>query len=350
MQFSDLTSYQFTLPKELLRTKGVEPRDSARLFVYDTKTNTVTHAIFRDLPKFLPKDTLLIFNETRVLPARLILHKKTGGKVEIFVLMNEWQGDVNHVPFKTNRKLLPQEELLHNDRPVLQVESKEGQIFYGSFLPQDTALEEFLEENGQTPIPPYLKANDETETRRRERYQTVFAKQGASVAAPTASLHFTDKLLQKLEEKGVEKATLSLEVGLGTFAPLSDENFTSKKLHTEYVTFTDSFLNKLQESRKSNTTIIPVGTTALRALETALQKDITYACTVPTDIFIYPGVPIQGAGGLITNFHTPGSSLMLLVDALLQQKMAKRGIMSLYEEAIKEKYSFYSFGDSMLIL
>jgi S-adenosylmethionine:tRNA ribosyltransferase-isomerase len=264
--------------------------------------------------------------------------------------MNEWQGDVNHVPFKTNRKLLPKEKLLWNGEPILELQDQEEQIFHGKFLLKNTTLEEFLYKNGQTPIPPYLKANNETEARRRERYQTVFAKQGASVAAPTASLHFTDKLLQKLEEKGVEKTTLSLEVGLGTFAPLSEQNFATKKLHTEYVTFTDNFLNKLQESRKNNTTIIPVGTTALRALEMALQKDITHACTIPTDIFIYPGVPIQGAGGLITNFHTSGSSLMLLVDALLQQKMAKRGIMSLYDEAIQEGYSFYSFGDSMLIL
>lgn len=347
MKLQDLEQYDFALPKNLLRTEGVEPRDSAKLFVYDTETDTVTHDIFRNIGKYLPKDATLVFNETRVLPARLWLTKETGGKIEVFVLVNEWQEDSNKIPVRVDRKLEIGKKLFCGEDVIFTVEDQEEGIFFLSMNDsKERSLENILLEYGSTPIPPYLKANIQTEDELRKRYQTIFAKVGTSVAAPTASLHFTETLLQNLEKEGIQKTFLSLEVGLGTFASLTQENFDSHKLHTEYVTYSEEFLATLGAS----SCCIPVGTTSLRALETVFRDTITSAGTYATDIFITPGFTFQKTKGLITNFHTPQSSLMLLVQALLQHKGAKRGIQELYQEAIDKEYAFYSFGDSMLIV
>ncbi len=347
MNIGDLERYNFTLPENLLRTEGVEPRDSAKLFVYDTTTNKVTHDIFRNIGKYLPANTMLVFNETKVLPARLWLTKETGGKIEVFVLINEWQGDTENIPVRVDRKLEVGQKLFCGEEIVFTTENQDEGIFFLSLKDiQNRTLEEILLAYGQTPIPPYLKGNTQSEDELRARYQTVFAKEGASVAAPTASLHFTDTLLEQLKEAGIQKTSLSLEVGLGTFAPLTQENFDSGKLHTEYVTYSQAFLNDIQKA----TTLIPVGTTSLRALESLEIKNITKPGTYATDIFITPGFHFQKAQGLITNFHTPKSSLMLLVDGFLTHKGAKRGIVNLYQEARENDYAFYSFGDSMLIL
>lgn len=347
MHVQDLLHYDFTLPESLLRTEGVEPRDSAKLFVYDTATDTITHDIFRNIGKYLPSESTLIFNETKVLPARLWLTKETGGKIEVFVLVNEWQGDMKNIPVRVDRKIEVGNKLFCGEEIVFTVRNQNEGVFFLVFEDKkQRSLEEVLLEHGNTPIPPYLKANSQSEDELRERYQTVFAKAGASVAAPTASLHFTDTLLNQLEARGIQKLSLSLEVGLGTFAPLTEENFISNTLHTEYVTYSQDFL----ESIKRATFPIAVGTTSLRALESVYQQDITEPGTYPTNIFITPGFEFQKAQGLITNFHTPKSSLMLLVDAFLVHKKAKRRILELYKQAIKEEYAFYSFGDSMLVL
>ena len=343
----DLEKYNFTLPEHLIRTEGVEPRDSAKLLVYDTTTNTLTHDSFRNLGRYLPKGATLIFNETKVLPARLWLTKETGGKIEVFVLINEWQGDIRHIPVRVDRRLEPGKKLFCGQEHIFTVVSQEEELFFLALEdPHGRSLEEILLTFGSTPIPPYLKGNRQKESALRERYQTVFAKKGSSVAAPTASLHFTEELLERLREEGVEQAQLSLEVGLGTFAPLSEENFLTGKLHTEYVTYPKSFLHALQKASVK----IPVGTTSLRGLETLAQQGITEPGTYATDLFITPGFPFRNTDALITNFHTPKSSLMLLVDAFLQHKKANRSIMDLYQEAIDQEYAFYSFGDSMLIL
>lgn len=347
MQIEDLEKYQFVLPEKLLRNTGIEPRDSAKLFVYDTATDTITHDIFRNIGNYLPKESTLIFNDTRVLPARLWLKKETGGKIEAFVLINEWQGDYSKIPVRVDRKLKIGAQLFCGENISFQVEDQEESRFYLKLKDgSGKTLEEILLTHGSTPIPPYLKENTQKEPELRKRYQTVFAKAGTSVAAPTASLHFTESLLNELESQGIKKTSLSLEVGLGTFAPLTSQNFKDNRLHTEYVSYSESLLETLQKS----SFFIPVGTTSLRALETIPLKHIIKPGSYATDIFITPGFPFQKANGLITNFHTPGSSLMLLVDAFLQHKKAKRGIMELYTEAIRQGYAFYSFGDSMLIL
>jgi S-adenosylmethionine:tRNA ribosyltransferase-isomerase len=358
MQLGDLDQYDFNLPKELLRSEGVEPRDSARLFVYDTKTNTVHHDIFRNLGRYLPKEATLVFNKTRVLPARMWMQKNTGparnniqrvlggGRIEVFVLVNEWQGNKSRIPVKVDRKIAVGEILSVQGRVLFVVEEQTEDIFWVRLLEPQQSLEQILYQYGSTPIPPYLKENNQTEADLRDRYQTVFAESGASVAAPTASLHFTKELICDLQKNDVKIACLSLEVGLGTFAPLSQENFSNNTLHTEYVTVDQKILEVLKQENP----LIPVGTTALRAIESIAMKGIQKPGTFATNIFITPGYQFTYPAGLVTNFHTPKSSLMLLVDAFLGHKGAERGIMSLYQEALEERYTFYSFGDSMLIL
>lgn len=347
MSLHDLERYDFTLPEHLLRTEGVEPRDTAKLFVYNTATDTITHDIFRNISTYLPPTSTLIFNETSVLPARLWLTKETGGKIEVFVLINEWGGNTHTIPVRVDRKLETGKKLFCGEDIIFTVEEQKEGIFLLSLQDkQKRSLEEILLTFGSTPIPPYLKANTQTETELRKRYQTVFAKTGSSVAAPTASLHFTKDLLTRLQEAGIGRAYLSLEVGLGTFAPLTEANFLAQKLHTEYVTYSPVLLDALKKASFK----IPVGTTSLRALETLAQQNITEPGTYATDIFITPGFSFHNTDALITNFHTPKSSLMLLVDAFLQHKKSKRGVVDLYQEAIANQYSFYSFGDSMLIL
>lgn len=347
MKLADLALYDFDLPPQLLRSTGVEPRDSAKLFVYDTTTDTVTHDIFKNIGKYLPPESTLIFNNTKVLPARLWLTKETGGKIETFILINEWTGDSEKIPARVDRRLSVGNILSCGEDITFTVASQEEGIFFLRLHDaKQRSLEEILLEYGNTPIPPYLKHNTQTESELRKRYQTVFAHKGASVAAPTASLHFTEELLKHLEVSGIRKATVSLEVGLGTFAPLTEENFEKNTLHKEYVTYSQEFLKTIQSAPQR----IPVGTTSLRALESIALKRIVASGTYETDIFITPGFIFQKTSGLITNFHTPKSSLMLLVDAFLTHKKAKRGIVDLYQEAIRHEYAFYSFGDSMLIL
>lgn len=347
MNLSDLQRYNFSLAPNLIRTTGIEPRDSARLFVYDTATDTISHDIFRNIGTYLPAHTTLVFNETKVLPARLWLQKETGGKIEVFFLVNEWQRDAQHIPVRVDRKIEVGNKLTCGEDIIFTVESQQDSIFFLSLTGvQGRSLESILLEYGNTPIPPYLKGNTQSEEELRKRYQAVFAKGGSSVAAPTASLHFTKKLIIDLQKHGIETANLSLEVGLGTFAPLTQENFDAGKLHIEYVTYSQEFLETLEQAPF----LVPVGTTSLRALETIAHQNITRAGTYATDLFITPGFAFQNTKGLITNFHTPKSSLMLLVDAFLQHKGSKRSIMALYEEAKEKGYAFYSFGDSMLIL
>lgn len=354
MNLEDLEKFNFTLPEELIRKKGVEPRDSARLFVYDTKSNTITHSTFRDLATFLPEKSLLVLNDTRVIPARLWLTKETGGKIEVFVLMNELES-TERIPVLVDRKTIPGAKLYFNEDKSLYFEVKEQveNRFFVQLMGTEETLQDILLQYGQTPLPHYLEGEATPESTLRERYQTIFAKNVAenfSVAAPTASLHFTDAVFKGLADKSIEKATLTLDVGLGTFAPLKDEHFAKNTLHQEKVSIGQGALSNLQDAKKNKRPIIAIGTTVTRSLESLAMKDITEPSSFTTDIFITPGYHFQNSDILITNFHLPKSSLMLLVEAFLQDKKAKRGVVDLYHEAIKEGYSFYSFGDSMLIL
>ncbi|NTW15100.1 MAG: tRNA preQ1(34) S-adenosylmethionine ribosyltransferase-isomerase QueA [Candidatus Moranbacteria bacterium] len=355
MDLSDLESYDYKLPEELIRKRGVEPRDSARLFVYDTAENLVVHDTFANLSDHLPKGSLLVLNETRVVPARLVLRKETGGKIEVFVLANEIRNGEDTVPVLVDRKCVPGMRLSFPDGSYFEVVSQRENRFFVRPV-SEMALGELLDRYGSTPIPHYLENGNEAdeEMALRSRYQTVFANAGASVAAPTASLHFTEKVFDRLREKGAGAVRIGLDVGLGTFSPLRWEHFETGRLHREHVTVSAEAATRLSEAKRKGNAIVAVGTTALRTLETVVQTDESgvarfAAYEGETDIFIRPPHVFLSADMLITNFHLPKSSLMLLVEAFLRDKGADRSLVSLYEEAIRESYSFYSFGDSMLI-
>lgn len=376
----DLEKYNYTLPGKLIRKQGIEPRDSARLFVYDTKTDTVTHAMFRDLPKFLPAQSVMVLNNTKVVPARLFLKKETGGKIEVFVLANEIHFESHaqdvEIPVLVDRKCLVGWKLYFSDGHYFEVVRQEANKFFVKLFSRASSLTAtpegkgldvlyaLLEQHGETPIPHYLEdakaqprvgkegtlLSNENEMILRKRYQTIFAQDGASVAAPTASLHFTEQVFLNLHEKGIEFAEVTLDVGLGTFAPLKEEHFQSGKLHSEKITVSEDVAEVINNAKGDGHQVVAVGTTAMRTLESCAFRKRVAAAEKDTDIFIYPPYQFQIADILLTNFHVPKSSLMLLVEAFLADKKAKRTIMDLYAIAIKKEYAFYSFGDSMLIL
>jgi S-adenosylmethionine:tRNA ribosyltransferase-isomerase len=348
----DLDQYNYDLPQELLPNRPVEPRDSSRLFVFDTKSNKFTFDVFRNLGNYLPKKSLLVFNETRVLPARIIVAKETGGKAELLLLLNEPQAD-GLIKAISDRKINVGSSLSLPDGEKFQVLRQDGQFF---FLKTNFPAEELtavLDQQGITPVPKYISLDQLPEDQLRQRYQSVFAKNSASVAAPTASLHFTDELISKLSQSGIENVRLSLHVGLGTFAPLKAENFNENRLHEETFEIPAETSAKLAWAKNSQYKIVAVGSTVVRTLETSADKilaDSGQEISGKTSIFIHPPYEFKIADILITNFHLPKSSLMCMVDAFLQSKKSQKTIVDLYKIAIEKRFRFYSFGDSMLIL
>ncbi|MDD2766503.1 MAG: tRNA preQ1(34) S-adenosylmethionine ribosyltransferase-isomerase QueA [Candidatus Moranbacteria bacterium] len=350
MKMIDLKKYDYTLPDYLIRKQGIEPRDSARLFVYDTKTDAITFDTFRHIAKYLPRQSLVMLNNTTVLPARLWLKKETGGKIEVFVLANEIE-DEKCIPVLVDRKTEKGQKLFFTNGDFLEVIDQKENLFFVRLVSQENiSLQILLETYGETPLPHYLEGANISEDVLRKRYQTVFARDGASVAAPTASLHFTDEVFQSLEEKNIETDFLTLNVGLGTFAPLADENFITKKLHTEFINISLETAQHIDAAMDEKKNIIAVGTTALRTLESSMCDQRILPQNGKTEIFIYPPYEFRVVDILVTNFHLPKTSLMLLVDAFLQDKKAKKSIVELYQIAIANEFTFYSFGDSMLIL
>ena len=349
MRYEDLEKYDYVLPPELIRKEGVEPRDSARLFVYDTRTDELRHGFFYELAAYLPEKSLMVLNETRVVPARLWLRKETGGRIEVFVLANEWGGK-GEIPLLVDRKCAPGMRLSFADGSFFEIVRQEENRFFAR-LESGKSLDTLLDTYGETPIPHYLEGAEKgNEQELRQRYQTVFAKTGASVAAPTASLHFTDRVFDSIDRKDIDIVKVTLDVGQGTFAPLREENFRTKTLHRERIDVSLETARRLDAAKRDGRPIAAVGTTALRTLESVSGIDGFRAYSGPTDIFIFPPHVFRSADILVTNFHLPKTSLMLLVDAFLEYKGSKRRILDLYEEAIRERYAFYSFGDSMLIL
>lgn len=345
-----LSDYNYRLPKKLIAQKPASPRDSARLFVYDSKTDSVAFDTFQNIGKYLPRPTLLVFNDTKVVSARLWLTKETGGKIEVLLMMNEYRPGDSLVKGIVDRKILPGTTLFFRSGAELKVVKQEEQFFFFQPSVEMAILWNLLEKEGRTPIPPYIKNCKLSEHALREKYQSVLARERASVAAPTASLHFTKQLISRLSRREIAHAEITLHVGLGTFAPIDEKNVAEKKLFTEYFEVAPKSAEMINHAKASGVPIIPVGTTAMRALESAAQKNTVLPGKDATNIFIYPPYEFTIADGLITNFHVPKSSLMLLVDAFLKHKKAKRGIVALYDIAIREKFCFYSFGDGMLIL
>ena len=339
MELSDLNYY---LPEELIAQTPIEKRDESRLMVLDKNTGEIEHKIFRDIIDYLQPGDCLVRNNTKVIPARLYGKKETGANVE-FVLLKNLEGDIWEAMVRPGNKLHSGAKVIFGDGllraeilETLQDGTRKVKFEY------DGIFNEILDKIGLMPLPPYihesLKDND--------RYQTVYAKYEGSAAAPTAGLHFTDELLKKIEEKGISIANVTLHVGIGTFRPVKEKNIEDHQMHTEHYYIKQEDADKINKAKLSGHRVIAVGTTSCRTIETiADEKGLVKACEGDTGIYIYPGYKFKCLDALITNFHLPESTLVMLVSALA----GRENILNAYNEAVKEKYKFFSFGDAMFI-
>ncbi|WP_054859182.1 tRNA preQ1(34) S-adenosylmethionine ribosyltransferase-isomerase QueA [Gracilibacillus sp. JCM 18860] len=341
-----IDDFDFELPEKLIAQTPLKDRSSSRLMVLNREMRTISHHHFYDVLDFLEKGDCLVLNDTKVLPARLFGTKKdTGAKVEV-LLLTQMEQDDWEVLVKPARKIQIGTEISFGDGKLraICVDTKEhgGRIL--RFRYQGIFYEVLDELGGEMPLPPYIKEQLEE----KDRYQTVFAREQGSAAAPTAGLHFTDELLEEIKQKGVEIAFITLHVGLGTFRPVSVEDVTTHEMHAEFYQMTSETAEQLNKVKKRGGRIISVGTTSTRTLET-IARDTGGNFEERngwTDIFIYPPYQFQAIDGLITNFHLPKSTLIMLVSALADREF----ILEAYNQAVKEKYRFFSFGDAMLII
>ena len=334
--------FWYDLPEELIAQTPLLKRDTSRLMVLDKNTGEVTHKYFYDILEYLHPGDCLVMNDSRVLPARLLGHRPTGGAVELLLLRD--LGDKRwECLAKPGRKLLEGQQVVFGNGELTAVVRKvcdDGnrivEFFYeGIFL-------EVLERLGKMPLPPYIKA----ELQDQERYQTVYSKEVGSAAAPTAGLHFTEELLEKIRQKGIKTAFVTLHVGLGTFRPVKVEDVHSHHMHSELCMLGEETAKILNETKASGGRIICVGTTSCRTLESLVNEDGTFEPKSRwTDIFIYPGYTFKAMNALITNFHLPESTLVMLVSAFA----GRENVLNAYTKAVAEKYRFFSFGDAMFI-
>lgn len=335
--------FNYNLPEELIAQTPLEKRDSSRLLVLDKKTGRVEHKTFTNIIDYLEPGDTLVLNDTKVLPARLIGQKEeTNAVIEILLLKNIKEDDWECLVKPARRIKVGTIVSFGNGKLKAQcIKEKEDGIRHFKLLYTGILLE-ILEELGTMPLPPYIheKLKDQS------RYQTVYAKEVGSAAAPTAGLHFTNELLRKIESKGVNVAYVTLHVGLGTFRPVSVETIEDHEMHSEYYSMTEEVAKLLNETKKQKKKIIAVGTTTTRTLETIATKYNEFtSCSGWTNIFIYPGYKFKAIDSLSTNFHLPKSTLVMLVSALA----GREHILNAYNEAVKEGYRFFSFGDAMFI-
>lgn len=337
-----LSEFDYYLPDELIAQTPIEKRDQSRLMVLDKNTGKIEHKVFKDIIDYLEPGDCLVRNNTKVIPARLYGKKETGANVE-FVLLKNIEGDIWEAMVRPGNKLHVGAKVIFGDG-LLKAEILES-------LPDGTRkvkfsyngiFNEILDQIGLMPLPPYihesLKDND--------RYQTVYAKFNGSAAAPTAGLHFTEDLLKKIEEKGVDIANVTLHVGIGTFRPVKEENIEDHHMHTEHYYIKQEDADKINKAKQNKKRVIAVGTTSCRTIETiADEKGFVKPCEGDTGIYIYPGYKFKCLDALITNFHLPESTLLMLVSALA----GRENILNAYNTAVKEKYRFFSFGDAMFI-
>lgn len=362
-----LSEYDYNLPEELIAQLPADKRDNSRMMVLNRKDRTISHKHFYDIVDLIDKNTLLVMNNTKVLPARLIGYKDTGAKIEVFLLKQAETQSLEEnmqnpmcrvkqlclwdVLIKPSKRVKPgtiikiSEEL--SAKAIKRLEEN-GEWLVELLFEGDNVLD-VLHRNGQIPLPPYIERKIQNEDLKKldfERYQTVYAKDEGSVAAPTAGLHFTQEILQKLQDKGIELAYVTLNVGLGTFRPVQCENVENHKMHSETFEISEKAAEQINRAKKEGKQIIAVGTTTVRTLETAFQK---YGCIQPchdhSELFIYPPYEFKVIDKLITNFHLPKSTLLMLVSALA----GKDFIFEAYNEAIKNNYRFFSYGDCMFI-
>lgn len=344
MQLEELLNqYNYEFPDELIANSPASPRDSAHLLVFNRQTEQTQFDTFKNLAQYLPKNSVLVLNETKVIPARFYATKPSGGKVELLYLNN----DGECISVLSKKPLEINSELQTEDGNIFTVTEK---LEKGYSLKPNFTIPEFLnwlDNYGETPTPPYIKNIPLSKNKLKEEYQTVFAKTPGSSAAPTASLHFTEELLKNLEQEGIIIEKILLHVGLGTFAPLTEKQIENKKLHEEYFEIPADTAQRLNTYKKENRPIIAVGTTVVRTLESASSKpDELTNLNGQTSLFIQEGYNFKFINGIITNFHVPKSSLLMLVSAFAGREKT----LDLYKQAINKKYRLFSFGDGMLIL
>lgn len=336
------SDFNYALPEELIAQTPVEPRDASRMLVYDRSNDSVLHKHFFDLPSFLKKGDLLVINNTRVLPARIYGQKSSGAHIEFLLHkrlnLTDWE-----VLARPARKAKPGEEIKFSDKLSAIVTGRGDEGVRNVRFLFNGVFEDILSEIGEMPLPHYIHQ----ELADKERYQTVYSKENGSSAAPTAGLHFTPELMERIKAMGVEFAEVLLHVGLGTFRPVKTENVLEHKMHSEFYRLTPAAADKINLAKKEGRRVIAVGTTSVRVLEScAKEKGEITAGSGMTDIFIYPPYEFKIVDALITNFHLPESTLIMLVSAFCGRERT----LALYREAVENKYRFFSFGDATLLL
>ncbi|WP_020680566.1 tRNA preQ1(34) S-adenosylmethionine ribosyltransferase-isomerase QueA [Marinobacterium rhizophilum] len=338
MQVKD---FSFELPDELIARFPLERRSASRLLCLEGDSGAIAHRQFSDILSLLNPGDLLVFNDTRVIPARLFGEKASGGKVEVLIerVLDTTQA-LAHV--RASRAPKPGTDLLLEGGVRAQVIGRQGNLFELRF-DIDRHLVEVLEEFGHMPLPPYMKRDDQQSD--RERYQTVYNRKPGAVAAPTAGLHFDNELLAQLEARGVQQAFVTLHVGAGTFQPVKVEQVQDHQMHAEFIEVSEAVCQAVRETRARGGRVVAVGTTSVRCLETASRGGEIEPYSGDTDIFIYPGYQYRTVDALITNFHLPESTLLMLVSAFAGYD----GIMRAYREAVAERYRFFSYGDAMFL-
>jgi S-adenosylmethionine:tRNA ribosyltransferase-isomerase len=343
----EIRAFDFELPGELIAQRPLDDRAGSRLLVYDRARDAVAHAHFYELGRYLQPGDLLVANNSRVIPARLVgVRERSGGPVELLLLRPAAVQGVWEVLARPGRRLHAGDHLVFGDgrlRACVEEGGRDG-TRHVRFDVAAAEFEQILEQLGELPLPPYIKERLDDP----ERYQTVYAKEAGSVAAPTAGLHFTPELLGELASIGVDMEFLTLHVGLGTFRPMQVERVEDHQMHEEYYRVSRQLVRRMAIVRQRGNRVVSVGTTTVRALESAARTPCQDDAEVAgwTDMFIYPGVPLLATDALITNFHLPRSTLLLLVSTLIGQER----LLELYREAVAHRYRFFSFGDAMLIL
>ena len=337
-----VSDFNYNLPEELIAQVPLKQRDESRLMILNRDNKTIEHEIFKNIIDYLKPGDCLVRNNTKVIPARIYGKKETGANVE-FLLLNNIEGDIWECIVRPGNKLHIGTKVIFGEG-ILQAEileimpggTRKVKFYYKGIF------NEILDQIGLMPLPPYIHE----ELKEKDRYQTVYAKYNGSAAAPTAGLHFTPELLKKIEEKGIKIANVTLHVGIGTFRPVKEDVVENHEMHSEHYYIKKEDVEKINEAKRQGNRIIAVGTTSCRVLETvADEKGMVKETEGDTQIFIYPGYKFKCIDGLITNFHLPQSTLLMLVSALA----GKEYVLSAYEEAVKQKYRFFSFGDAMFI-
>ncbi|MFA6536848.1 MAG: tRNA preQ1(34) S-adenosylmethionine ribosyltransferase-isomerase QueA [Patescibacteria group bacterium] len=341
-----LALFNYDLPNKFIAQKPASPRDSAKLLVYDKKSKKTVHDTFLNLDKYLRKGDVLVFNDSKVFPARLFGNKESGGKAE-FLFLKELANSQWEVLIGSRNPLIGTKYIFPNKLMAEIVAKIPGKSWLVKFNKSNSEIKKTLVKFGHMPLPPYIK-NDSTEKKLQEQYQTIYAKKSGSAAAPTAGLHFTERLLKKLKKVGVQMEFVTLHVGLGTFNSVDTENIEDYEIHSERVEVSAKTMKNLMKAKKENKRIIAVGTTSVRTLEAIFAN---YPNTKSENIdrevkiFIYPGYKFKFVDAIITNFHLPKSSLLMLVSAFVGRKK----ILDLYEIAKSKNYRFFSFGDGMFL-